>query len=213
MKHLSLTALISVFLIVGCGQPEKIILESEHLSSQRLEQSLIDIYPELESAIKREGNKIILDGRLENLDAIVTSAQQLDMPVKRYRLTLTNHAPGAISSRQKSMQLTLSKGHKVILGSQMLMGSPWEHYSGPVNNNTVSVILDEDLSISLAITDTHNNQQEFIQGTFSPDLNEWTEVSRRGGNRIESEKSSGSSRKIISTAPQQALWMKLDEIR
>ena len=95
----------------------------------------------------------------------------------------------------------------------MLMGSPWEHYSGPINNNTVSVMLDEDLAISLAITDTHNNQQEFIQGTFSPDLNEWTEVGRRGGNRIESDKSSGNSRKIISTAPQQALWMKLDEIR
>lgn len=152
--------LLSVFgfTLSGCEDRQQVKISPENLNNQDLYQQLINQHPELAESISNTQDGLLIEGEASAVANLVSTAQKLDEPPSRYQLIISRKHPNTLSSNNKQLSILIQKGHSISLSRQMLSDIPWQGYQSFNDHDLLTVTLDQDLILSISISDSQNRQ-------------------------------------------------------
>ena len=203
------TATLLASLLTGCDQA-KIILEPEKADKSKLLHKLQQYqaenpqeYDQLTIELNDE-QKIVVRGDNQQVNKITSRAHHLDQPATYYlEISNSSHKQYSTGSRDQSMQVLLSPGHKIKITQHEWQSSPWRHYHGIESDKILELELNENLQLAIEIRSNQNNNATSLSGQYQLQENKWIKL-------VDNQKVTQNT--IISTRDKKQLWLRLHPV-
>lgn len=190
MQNFRFTVTLAAILWALPASSQTLSIELKHTSPQAISESLLDLYDE-DIKVTVFGTKLVIRTKTADLDEIKTVVEQLDVPIRKMILDISDQRPSATNSKQyhsaqkdSFQRLHVVPGERVYLsrrkpnGSRVAVG--WLAVTEPEEVDYALWItprqIGTDVILSVRHIKTTAGHQETLDASISGTVGQWLAV-------------------------------------